>query len=252
MGVMQGMLVQAWRGLQDAVLPPQCLGCGARVAAASNLCGDCWGGLHFIDQPFCERLGTPFETSMGEGLTSARALTDPPVWDRARAAVTFEDLARDLVHGLKYYDRLENADLMARMMARAGAGLLGEADIIIPVPLYRWRLWRRRFNQAALLAKRIGTASGVPVLADILVRERATATQVGLKAAERRVNLRKAFQVAPENRSHLAGRRVLLVDDVMTTGSTASAASLALLEAGAEAVDVLVFALVAEPFRTHI
>ena len=189
---------------------------------------------------------------MGEGLTSARALTDPPVWDRARAAVTFDELARDLVHGLKYYDRLENADLMARMMARAGAGLLGEADIIIPVPLYRWRLWRRRFNQAALLAKRIGSASRVPVLAEILVRERATATQVGLKAAERRVNLRKAFQVAPENRSHLAGRRVLLVDDVMTTGSTASAASLALLEAGAEAVDVLVFALVAEPFRTHI
>lgn len=189
---------------------------------------------------------------MGEGITSARALTQPPVWDRARAAVTFDELARDLVHGLKYYDRLENADLMARMMARAGAGLLGEADILIPVPLYRWRLWKRRFNQAGLLADRIGGSSGVMVMPEILVRQRATATQVGLKAAERRVNLRKAFHVAPENRPFLAGRRVLLIDDVMTTGSTASAASLALLEAGAAAVDVLVFALVAEPFRTHI
>ncbi len=249
---MQGMLVQAWRSFQDAVLPPQCLGCGARVAVAATLCADCWGRLNLIDQPFCERLGTPFETGMGEAMTSARALTDPPVWERARAAVTYEELARDLVHGLKYYDRLENADLMAVMMARAGAGLLDEADVMIPVPLYRWRLWQRRFNQAALLAQRIGAASAVPVLAEILVRQRATATQVGLKAAERRVNLRQAFQVAAENRPLIAGRRVLLVDDVLTTGSTATAASLALLEAGASAVDVLVFALVAEPFRTHI
>ncbi|MDP4822678.1 MAG: ComF family protein [Aestuariivirgaceae bacterium] len=249
---MQGWLVQAWRGVQDAVLPPQCLACGARLAVSANLCGACWNGLNFIDQPFCERLGTPFETSMGEGITSARALTHPPVWDRARAAVTFDELARDLVHGLKYYDRMENADLMARMMARAGAELLGQADILIPVPLYRWRLWKRRFNQAGLLADRIGKASGHSVLPELLLRQRATATQVGLKAAERRVNLRKAFHVLPENRPFLAGRRVLLVDDVMTTGSTASAASLALLEAGAAAVDVLVFALVAEPFRTHI
>ena len=129
---------------------------------------------------------------------------------------------------------------------------MSQADILIPVPLHRFRLWKRRFNQAALLTQQLAKATQRPLALDVLTRKRATITQVGLKRVQRLANLKNAFSVPETKQLQVAGRRVLLIDDVMTTGSTATAASLALLEAGAAVVDVLVFALVAEPFRTHI
>jgi ComF family protein len=244
---MMGLLASGLQGLKNAVLPPQCAVCGVALAEASHLCGGCWGQMSFIGAPLCPRLGIPLEADLGPGSMSARALMDPPVWDEARGVVLYETLARQLVHGFKYHDRMEFSGLMARLMQRAGRELLVRADVLIPVPLYRARLWRRRFNQAAELARLVAFAAGKPWEPEVLLRVRATSTQVGLKASERRANLRGAFQVVEGGQGRVRGKRVLLIDDVMTTGSTASEATLALLKAGASGVDVLVFALVVAP-----
>jgi ComF family protein len=200
----------------------------------------------------CDALGTPFAYDQGEGALSAAALSDPPPWDRSRAAVLFEDEAAKLVHALKYRDRPEAGLLMARMMARAGRRLTASADVILPVPLHRWRLWTRRFNQSAFLAQRISALSGTPWRHDVLVRARRTRTQVGLDQEARRKNVRNAFVVPPDLLAAVAGRSVLLVDDVRTTGATAEACALALRTAGAARVSLLTFALVQLPAKPHI
>lgn len=241
-----------WRGFVDLVTPSLCLSCGAPVGEPASLCCACWGGLKLIEEPVCEALGTPFAYDQGEGALSAAALSDPPAWDRSRAAVLFDDEAAKLVHALKYRDRPEAGHLMARMMARAGRRLTAEADLILPVPLHRFRLWQRRFNQSALLAQRIAALSGTPWRHDVLVRGRRTRAQVGLDQEARRRNVRNAFQVPPGALAAVAGKSVLLVDDVRTTGATAEACALALRRAGAARVDLLTFALVPLPAKPHI
>ena len=232
------------RRLIDLALPPQCLACRAPVAEMGTLCPACWSRLKLIEQPYCARLGIPFAYDLGPGALSAEAIADPPPFDRARAAAVYDDVARRLVHGLKYRDRLELARWMANWMARAGSGLLKAADVVVPVPLHRRRLWWRRYNQSALLAHVLAETAGKPVANDALWRIRATAQQVGLSAEERDRNVRGAFRVTAEGRQYIAGRRVLLVDDVYTTGATVKAGTRALLRAGAVAVDVLTFARV--------
>jgi ComF family protein len=227
------------------VYPPACIACGGATGEAHALCAACWGQVRFIERPFCERLGTPFALDLGAPLLSPAALADPPVFRRARAVARFDEIPRALVHRLKYGDRLELARALGAMMARAGTELLRDADIIVPVPLYRWRLWRRRFNQAMALAEAVSRAGGVPCEPFLLARVKPTRSQVGLTKAQRGENLQGAFRAPAEARARLKGRRVLLVDDVLTTGATANAASRALLRGGAEAVDVLVFARVA-------
>jgi ComF family protein len=241
-----------WRGFVDLVTPSLCLSCGAPVGEPASLCVSCWGRLKLIEEPVCDALGTPFAYDQGEGALSAAALSDPPPWDRARAAVLFEDEAAKLVHALKYRDRPEAGLLMARMMARAGRRLTASADVILPVPLHRWRLWTRRFNQSAFLAQRISALSGTPWRHDVLVRARRTRTQVGLDQEARRKNVRNAFVVPPDLLAAVAGRSVLLVDDVRTTGATAEACALALRKAGAARVSLLTFALVQLPAKPHI
>lgn len=241
-----------WRGFLDLVTPSLCLACAAPVGEPASLCVGCWCRLTLLEEPVCDALGTPFAYDQGEGALSAAALSDPPAWDRSRAAVLFEDEAAKLVHALKYRDRPEAGLLMARMMARAGRRLLAEADVILPVPLHRFRLWRRRFNQSALLAGRISALTAVPWRHDVLVRGRHTRAQVGLDQAARRRNVRNAFAVRPDRQMAVAGRSVLLVDDVRTTGATAEACALALKQAGAARVSLLTFALVQLPARPHI
>jgi ComF family protein len=240
-----GWLADLRRAALDVVFPPTCLSCRAAVAEASALCGACWGAMRFIERPFCDRLGTPFEHEMGEGVLSQRAVDDPPVFRRARAVALFEDgPARRLVHRLKYSDRMELARPMGAWMARAGREILAEADALAPVPLHHTRLWRRQFNQAAALARWISLECGKPVEHDLVARVRRTRSQVGLSRAERAENLQGAFR-CPETAA-VRGRRIVLIDDVLTTGATANAAARALLRAGANAVDVLVFARVAK------
>lgn len=241
-----------WRGVVDLVTPSLCLGCAAPVGEPASLCVACWDRLRQIDEPVCDALGTPFAYEQGEGALSAAALSDPPAWDRSRAAVLFEDEAAKLVHGLKYRDRPEAGLLMARMMARAGRKLLAEADVVVPVPLHWLRLWQRRFNQSALLAQQVARLSGRPWRHDLLVRGRRTRAQVGLDQEGRRKNVRNAFLVPPDKARQVAGRSILLVDDVRTTGATAEACALALKAAGAARVGLLTFALVPLPAKPHI
>lgn len=241
-----------WRGFLDAVTPSLCLMCSTPVEEASSLCVTCWDGLRHLDDPVCNVLGTPFAYDQGAAAVSPQALADPPAWDRSRAAVLFEDGAARLVHALKYQDRPEAGLLMARMMSRAGRRLIAEADVIVPVPLHRFRLWRRRFNQSAILAQRIAAVSSKPWRHDLLLRARRTRAQVGLDQAERRKNVKGAFRLLPERRAEVTGSAILLVDDVRTTGATAEACALALKAAGAARVDLLTFALVPLPGKPHI
>lgn len=241
-----------WHGAVDWLTPPKCVVCRRDVTAGATLCVACWQTLHFIDEPVCEALGTPFEYDEGEGALSAAAIAEPPPWDRGRAAVAFDDASKALVHLLKYRDMQEAGLAMAGMMLGPGRKLLAACDVIMPVPLHRFRLWQRRFNQAAFLAQVLGRNSGKPYFIDVLLRQAATRSQVGLTAEERMKNVRRAFVVPPEKRAVIDGRTVLLVDDVRTTGATAAACATVLKNAGAARVDVLSFALVLEPARLHI
>ena len=239
------------RGL-DWLLPPLCLACQTPIASPSGLCASCWQELRFIEPPICDRLGTPFPYAQGGEMVSAAALADPPPWHKARAAVLFSDVARMLIHALKYRDRHETASLVSRLMWRAGTDILGDDTLIVPVPLYRWRLWQRRYNQSALLAKEIAGLSGGKFRPDVLSRHRATRSQAGLGEKERRRNVKNAFSVPENRRSEVFGRCIVIVDDVLTTGATAGACTRALKDAGALRVDVLTFALVPQPRRLHI
>jgi ComF family protein len=236
--------VAAGEAVADLALPPQCLACDRHVARLGGLCAVCWGGLRLIERPYCEQLGIPFAYDLGAGALSAEAIADPPPFERCRAVAHFDEVARILVHGLKYRDHVELARWMGGWMVRAGGDVIAEADVIVPVPLHRFRLWMRRFNQSAALAQAVAADSGKRFAPRALRRVRATAQQVGLSASERDTNVRGAFRVMPEDRPDLAGRRVLLVDDVYTTGATVKAATRALLRGGAGAVDVLCFARV--------
>ncbi len=235
----------------DFALPPLCPACREPVDGQA-LCPACWSKLSFITRPYCERLGIPFVYDPGPGILSMEAIADPPAYQRARAAVRFDEIPRALVHRFKYGDRLDLAPMMGRWISHAGRELLAEADALVPVPLHWRRLWARRFNQSAMLAAAISAESGVPVAAGVLKRVKPTAQQVGLSRTERAANLQGAFRVPPEAKGAIAGRRLVLVDDVLTSGATVDGCARTLLRGGAANVDVLVFARVAEPLRTSI
>ena len=238
--------------LIDLIVPPKCLLCRKPVTQGACLCVSCWLELNFLEHPVCDVMGTPFAYDQGVGALSAAALADPPPWDRARAAIVFDHNSKNLVHALKYKDHHEAAIMMVRMMARAGRELLAEADLIVPVPLHPTRLWKRRFNQAALLAKPLAQIAHKKYAPDLLTRNVPTRQQVGLNQSARQKNVKKAFQVSESKLSELKDRKILLVDDVRTTGATVAACAEALKKAGAAQVSVLSFALVLEPHRFHI
>lgn len=234
------------RGLVDLVYPPHCLACGAATGSTDGLCVSCWRGLSFIERPYCERLGLPFERDLAPGLLSPEAIAHPPAFRRARAAVVFDDgPARTLVHRLKYGDRHEVAALMGRCMARVAADLTEDRPTLLPMPLHWRRLWGRQFNQAGLLADEVARATGLRCDPFLLTRVKPTASQVGMSRAKRAANVQGAFRVPPA--AGVRDRAILLIDDVLTTGSTANAAARTLQRAGAASVDLLVFARVAGP-----
>jgi ComF family protein len=246
------------RGAADIVVPPLCLNCRRPLGSHDALCAACWRQLRFIRAPLCDRLGIPLpydasrdfsDATASAPIVSAAALADPPDWDRSRAVAQFGPVMRDLIHAFKYADRHDARALFGRWLVGAGGELLADADAIVPVPLHRWRLIGRKFNQAAILAREVSRATGVPADMLALQRVKATPSQVGLTEAERRRNLTGAFRVSARARARIEGRRLLLLDDVITTGSTAGACARALRRAGAARVDVLALALVTPDSR---
>jgi ComF family protein len=235
----------------DIALPTLCVACREPVAG-EGVCAACWAKLSFIEPPYCPRLGIPFVYDPGPDLLSMEAIANPPAYARARAAVRYDDVARTLVHALKYQDRTDLAPAMGRWMARAGRELLGEADALIPVPLHWRRGWSRRYNQSGALARVIARQTGVKVAADALRRVRPTQQQIGLSRSQRASNVQGAFKVAPDRTAEIQGRRLILIDDVLTSGATTDACARALLRARAASVDVLVFARVVDTYKAPI
>lgn len=237
--IMHGSVL--WRRVLDAVLPPLCLSCGTVVAEPGSLCPQCWSRMGFLAPPLCHACGHPFDIDPGAGgaVLCGPCLAKPPPWARARAVLRYDDSSKPLILRFKHADRLEGAQAFARWMARAGGELLAEAEVIVPVPLHRWRLLARRYNQAAVLALALGRHSGVAVVPDALCRVRRTLSQGHMDRDQRRRNVAGAFVVAEAGRRAVAGRRVVLIDDVLTTGATTGECSRVLLKAGAAGVDVL-------------
>ena len=233
------------RGLLDIVMPPVAFDGGDRPLA-SGLSGDVWTRVAFLEDPVCDGCGVAFDHDPGPlgHDRCAACQTEPHVFARARAACLYDEGSRDLILALKHADRLEYAPLFTRWLSRAAAPLIGDADAVVPVPLHWTRMLTRRANPAAEVARPLARASGRAYLPDALVRTRRTPTQGGKSARGRRLNVRSAFSVAPSREKDVRGRRILLIDDVLTTGATADACARVLLAAGARAVDVAVIARV--------
>jgi len=231
----------------DLVFPPQTLD-GSDGAQSVGLSAEAWARIQFISEPCCDGCGAPFEFDIGERCTLCQAR--PKAFARARAACLYDEASRDLILKLKHADRTELSGLFVNWITRAAADLLAEADAIVPVPLHRWRLLSRRYNQAAEIARPLARRCGAAYLPGALVRARHTASQGGKSGSGRRRNVAGAFE-APDTRQ-VEGRRILLIDDVLTTGATAEACAKALLKAGARAVDLAVLARVREAAPTAI
>jgi ComF family protein len=229
----------------DVLLPPRCLGCGAVVETQGRLCAPCWRGLTFLGPPQCRLCGYPMPHALPDAPLCPACAAEPPAYDRARAALRYDEDSRRLILAFKHADRTDITPALGRWLARAGSELLAEADVIAPVPLHRWRLLRRGYNQAALLANALAPAVSVAVVPDLLQRVRATASQQGLSGRARLENITAgAFRLHPWHRRRVEGRRVVLVDDVLTTGATVAACARVLRRAGASQIDILTLARV--------
>ena len=231
--------------LVNTIFPPRCLACPEPTDLPHGLCPACWRDTHFIAGTVCRTCGVPLVGEAGAEDVCESCQRHPPAWDRGAAAVIYAGAGRRVVLALKHGDRLDTVRPLAAWMAAAGRELLAEADMIAPVPLHWRRLLKRRYNQSAELARRLGRISGRPVVPDLLRRGRATLPQEGMTRAERAVNQAGAFSVNPRRAAAPSGRVVLLIDDVLTTGATLSACADALRAAGAARVDVLALARVA-------
>lgn len=240
MGFAVDILRRSGHAMLDFALPPRCAGCGTIVGEIDAFCGDCWPSIDWLGEGGCATCGLPLEAT--EATTCGRCLAKPPPIARTRAAVAYGDTARQLALKLKYGRRIAVARTMARYMARHVART-DEATMLVPVPLHRWRLWGRGFNQAQLIARWLGERTGIRVAPMALRRTRATARLKGMNPRQRAVEVRGAFTV----REDVTDRVVVLVDDVMTTASTAEACAKALMKAGARRVELICFARVVRP-----
>ena len=248
-------LVSAMRALADILIPPRCLACQYPLASHDTICAQCWSRIAFIHPPVCDRLGIPLpfaSSGLDTGpLLSAAALANPPNYDRARAVAQYGDVMRHLIHGFKYADKHDSRRLFGRWLHQAARDLVADAEIILPVPLHPRRLLARRYNQSAILASELAKHVHLPCEFDILRRRRKTRSQVGLTRDQRRQNLQNAFSVPPEAGNVILGKHLLLVDDVITTGTTIDTCARVLKRAGAASVDVAALAIVTDDSRIN-
>ena len=233
--------------LADLLLPPVCIACRARIGSHGLLCGACFASIDFIAPPICARLGVPLPYDAGEGALSAAAIATPPVYDRARAAARYSETMRELIQSFKYRDRQEGLALFARWLRQAGAELLEDADLIVPVPLYPAPAVVAALQPVGHAGASVGRLTGVEVDCFVLRRVKRTASQVGLSADQRRRNVAGAFKVDKARAGRIRGKKVVVIDDVITTGATAEACARALKRARAARVDVLALARAVEP-----
>lgn len=242
-----GRIAAAGRNMLDFVLPPRCPGCGAITPEPHLFCQRCWSTLEFLGDPACESCGLPFaHAEAGAGDSGSRCgacLAEPPPLARMRAAVAYGDIARTVALRLKYGGRPGVAETIARQIERH-LDATGAPPVLAPVPLHRWRIWRRGYNQAALIADALARRSGVETIPGLLERVRATPPLGRRNIAQRRETLRGAFRVARAHAEKVRGRRIILIDDVFTTGSTAHGCAKALRRAGAQSIELLCWARV--------
>ena len=232
----------ALRPILDFALPPRCPGCGAVTDEPHRFCIACWSALTFLGEPCCARCALPFDYGEGAEVICGRCLAEPPDYHRLRAAVAYGDIARTVALKLKYGGRPGVAETMARFMERHLDA--SDAPVLAPVPLHRWRIWRRGYNQAALIAGALARRAGLEAQLDLVERVKATPVLRGMGPRERRQAVRGAFRVNAKRKAGLKGKAVVLVDDVYTSGATAEACARILNRAGAERVDVLCWARV--------
>lgn len=232
----------------DFVMPPRCIMCGEVVADPGALCSSCFEEVTFITPPFCARCGIPFVDAVldaQENTICGACIQNAPAFGRARAVFVYNEKSRSLVTRYKYADRTDFTPALGKWLTRAGTEVLDDADLILPVPLHRWRLFFRTYNQSALLARRVSGLSNVPAAYDVLRRKKRTPSQGGLSAKARRRNVARAFEVV--DAQAVSNKRIVIVDDVLTTGATLDSCARVLRDAGAENVDALVIGRVPAP-----
>lgn len=242
----------AFMKLIDCVIPPRCVVTGDIVDAQGTLSPQAWGHLHFISDPQCDSCGYPFDFDMAEegaGGLCAACHKSRPYYQQARSCVVYNDASRDMILSFKHGDQTQSVPVFIPWLYRTGKDFWEEADYIIPVPLHRWRLLKRRFNQSAIIANYLSKKTKIPALLNCLQRVRATETQGHLQAAQRKRNVKNAFDIHPKHKAQLKGKKIVLIDDVYTTGATVNECTRALLKAGVSRVDVLTIARVVKPVR---
>ena len=243
----------AGRAVLDLILPPLCLKCREPVAEPQSVCAPCWNELKFLGPPHCAQCGLPFPHALGEGIKCAACIARPPPFEFARAALAYDDASRDLILSFKHADRLEAVPLFARWMKTSGRDSLAQAHLLVPVPLHWLRLASRRYNQAAVLAHALSKLTGTPTVTGVLDRIRKTPSQGEMPSARARAkNVVRAFAVAERRKPLIAGRNVVLVDDVLTTGATLGACAKALTRAGARSVSLITLARVVRPLSLSL
>ncbi len=246
----QNILKNVSLAVLDTILPPRCVITGEMVDKQGMIAPQAWAGIDFIGGPICYKCGVPFGFEVGGfegegGAHCTQCLDYPPPYETARAAIKYNDESKSLILSFKNGDQTHAALAFVPWLKMAGAQMLQDADVLIPVPLHRWRLLRRRYNQSAIMAQYLGKERGIPVLHQGLVRIRPTPTQGHLSYVERKKNVKRAFAVHPKYQTDINGKTLILIDDVYTTGSTVKECTKVLIKAGAKAVHVLTLARVA-------
>ncbi|MFT8417864.1 MAG: double zinc ribbon domain-containing protein [Acetobacter sp.] len=247
-----GWLRSIGQAALTVIYPPACLHCGADVVRHGLLCPTCFGRLRVVVAPFCKACATPQVSAAMLGATGLCPACErlPPVWGQARAALVYESVARDLILKLKYADQINNTTFLAQQMVRVGRDILVPGALVVPVPVHRWRLFRRRYNQAALLAQGVAKLTGLRCQPDALERVRRTVPLASFSRQARRDEVAQAIMVRTSQQEMVRGRDVVVVDDLLTTGATAAACATALLHAGARSVSLLVAGVV--PARADV